>query len=69
MAKVEEGTRYMIMRLEEWGSTLMLMGLTCLFIYLMLATPLGFGVPLFTLIIGGGAFGVSKMVRKMVPEL
>jgi hypothetical protein len=67
--KMEEATKSMVVRLEEYGSTLMLLGLTCLFIYLMLETSIGFGVPLFTLILGGGAYGVSKLVRKMVPEL
>jgi len=66
---IEEGTKRLVERMAEYGGTLMLIGITCLFIYLMLETSLGFGVPLFTLILGAGAFGVSKLVSKMVPNL
>ena len=69
MAKMEEATKRLVVMLEEYGGTLMLVGITCLFIYLMLETNLGFAVPVFSIILGAGAVFTTKIIRKMVPEL
>jgi hypothetical protein len=64
-----ENSRELATRLEETGSTLLTIGLGCLFVYLTLATQLGQSVPIFALIIGGGMWGVGRMVRKLTPGL
>jgi hypothetical protein len=69
MVKVEEATKRLVASMEEMGGTLMLVGVTCLFIFLMLETSLGFAVPVFSLIVGAGAVFTTKIIRKMVPEL
>jgi hypothetical protein len=64
-----EQTKRVVIRFEESGGVLLLVGLNCLFIYLMLNTPLSAGVPILSLIAGAGFYGVARLIKKMVPDL
>jgi len=49
--------------MEEIGNTLMLIGLTCLFLWLTII--IGAAVPVFTLIFGAGASFAAKIIKKV----
>lgn len=59
----QERNKRMVKNLEEMGSTLMLVGITSLFLYLTIVG--GVGVPAFTLILGGGVSFAAKIIRDL----
>jgi uncharacterized membrane protein len=65
-AQPTEEVKRMVKNLEELGGTLMLIGLTCLFLYFTMVG--GVGIPAFTMIIGAGCIFVVKIVRALVPN-
>lgn len=50
-------------KLEEVGNTLMLVGITCLFLWLTIVV--GYSVPVFTIILGAGAVFAGKIIRDL----
>lgn len=61
--KISERGERSAAKMEEIGNTLMLVGITCLFLWLTIV--IGYGVPVFTIILGAGCVFAGKIIRDL----